>query len=293
MIRFAERRGPRNYSNRSATSALQSRPATKTTPSKSRTCRSTVVAGSSQTSWASRLSQSRSFGLVEIPHGTTLDQQLERLQLSSLTYKTPEDIGQPRHAIYPRSAYDFAIPFLAGGRQASNEPIASNLRERKASETEKQSQSDNFPHPSSPLSTSQCSRIHFASTFAACVDRMAVYNTRNIVELLLRNKLPVQRKKSQLNRTIDDTQLAEVSLLVFINRQKLAKEFWDSGDVVEELEQIYPGRLSILRFPSWNGTKPDCLQICFKASTSMQDFGRHGNESFEWFIWQVAERQLK
>jgi len=83
-----------------------------------------------------------------------------------------------------------------------------------------------------------------------------------------------------------------MGLLTFLDKQKLAEEYLDSADVVEELEGIYPALLKVLRFPSWDGGQHDLLHICIKMLPKAPPAGRYGVESFEWLIWHVADRQL-
>ena len=74
-------------------------------------------------------------------------------------------------------------------------------------------------------------------------------------------------------------------LIITLDREDLRKERFDSADVVEELSLLFPGLLSIKRFPSWTHTRDDILQI--RVKTCKCCCGKDMDD-FEYWLKHVA-----
>ncbi|KAK5941555.1 hypothetical protein PMZ80_005503 [Knufia obscura] len=154
---------------------------------------------------------------------------------------------------------------------------------------------------------------HRASTFApvsvlpsssranlivsSCIKQISLYSSR-AVKKIFHEQLgrQVQRQGNQYS-TLDYTSgvlsISNISLLVFLDKSALAKHFWDSAAVAQELQQVYPGLLRIRRFPGWDSSQDDILQICIRTIPRLPGVGEHGISRFQWEIWHIAKQQLQ
>ncbi|KAK5100078.1 hypothetical protein LTR70_003268 [Exophiala xenobiotica] len=198
--------------------------------------------------------------------------------------------GSPQ-AAFDDSEYHLAVPFPQWHQQKATGSSVAGLEGGRYGQKPVDHRATNLVGLPRPF-RSYHEKLHFVSTLSTCINSITLFTSRDVDQIFQLLGRQLRRKDTQYNRTVDDASLSHMSLIVFLDKGKLAKEYWDSADVVEELEGIYPGLLKVLRFPSWDAGQHDLLQICIKVLPKVPPVGRYGIESFEWFIWHVANQQL-
>lgn len=113
--------------------------------------------------------------------------------------------------------------------------------------------------------------------FRRCLSRISLYSRSDMSDIFHCLGTSRQRKGDQRNRTTDNSPLTAWCLLARLDRRDLVREHSDSADVVDELEDLFPELLSILRYPSWEkNDHMDILQIrlkCYVEHPTVLKFG--------------------